>query len=415
MPGPIFLHFQTYSRKANAAGNSVAQVIAEALRRPDFSAHVENPQPPRVVLGIPATFEDDHAAHVEARSTEVKRKGKTYRKGIRTDRHTLATAVASYPLTHDQIAAGGDAAAALHREWEAATVKWMQDRYGDQVKAVLAHEDESHPHLHFWLLPDDQDARADTLHPGKVAKRLAEDEARAAGLNDREAVRVGNIALKAAMRDTLEDYWREVGQPLGMTRDGPKRQRLTRAEWKARKEEAMRQAEALRRARGAEEVVQDAEARAAVITDEAEARDAETKEKRGKFNADAREWVERNRKALDDRKAELDKIAEGLGVQVAALEKDREEVRGYRRHLLELLDQAEAFLRRPDLPSLARKAGAALMKAAGRPVPEPATGQGGGGNLGHVRRLAGIKKPAPVSAPPKNPVPESDRSDDFSM
>lgn len=123
----------------------------------------------------------------------------------------------------------------------------MRAKYGEQVRVVLAHDDEAHPHLHFWMLPDDQDARADTLHPGKLAKRAAEAEARAAGLDDREAVRVGNIALKAAMRDTLEDYWQEVGQPLGMTRDGPKRQRLTRAEWKARKQEAARIADALKK------------------------------------------------------------------------------------------------------------------------------------------------------------------------
>lgn len=416
MPGPIFLHFQTYSRKPNPAGNFISQVIAEALRRRGFCEHVKNPKPPRVILGIPDAFENDHARHVEQRSTEVKRKGKTYRKGIRQDRHTLATVVASYPLTHDQIREVGEDAAALHRDWEARTVAWMRDKYGDQLKVVLAHEDESHPHLHFWLLPDDQDARADTLHPGKVAKRFAEDEARAAGLNDREAVRVGNIALKDAMRDTLEDYWREVGQSLGMTRDGPKRQRLTRAEWKARKEEAMRQAEALCRVEKAEEVVQDAESRAAVITDEAEARDAETKEKRGKFNKDAREWVERNRKTLEDRKTELDQIAASLGVKAAEvekdraeIEKDRAEVRGYRRHLVELLDHVEAFLKTPGLSTVVRKAGASLMKAAGRAVPA-ATGQADGEGL---RQRLGISRPAP-SAPIEKPRPEAP-SDDFSM
>lgn len=269
MPGPVFIHFQTYARKVNDAGNSVSQVIAEGLRRPVFCEHVENPKPPRVVQGKPEDFEADHAAHVENRGTVVKRKGKEYRKGIRQDRHTLATAVASYPLTHEQIEAGGPEAAALHQEWERRTVEWMRDRYGDQLRVVLAHEDENHPHLHFWLLPDDPDARADTLHPGKVAKHQAEAEARAAGLSDREAVRAGNIALKETMRGVLDDYWREVGQPVGMTRDGPKRQRLTRAEWQARKADAARVGETLRRARDAEAVVSGAEAEAEAIRQEA--------------------------------------------------------------------------------------------------------------------------------------------------
>lgn len=396
MPGPIFLHFQTYSRKPNPAGNFISQIIAEALRRPEYSGHVQNPKPPRVVLGAPDTFEADHAAHVEARGTEVKRKGKTYRKGIRQDRHTLATVVASYPLTHEQIKAGGPDAVRHHQEWEARSVEWMRAKYGEQVRVVLAHDDEAHPHLHFWMLPDDQDARADTLHPGKLAKRAAEAEARAAGLDDREAVRVGNIALKAAMRDTLEDYWQEVGQPLGMTRDGPKRQRLTRAEWKARKQEAARIADALKK-----------EGEAVQVVKEAEARDAETKNRRAKFKDDAREWVEKNRKMLDDRTKELDRISEAFEVEKAkaieTIQNDRAEVKSIKKRLDGLLDQAEAFLKRPDLPALARKAGAALMKAAGRPVPEPAKGQSG---IEGLRKKLGIPHPSPTSPPPEKPRPE---------
>lgn len=261
MPGPIFLHFQTYSRKPNPAGNSAPQIIGEALREAEFSHHITDPKEPRVILGNPRTFADDHAAHIADRATEVKRKGKVHKKAIRQDRHTLATAVASYPLTGDQIAEGGDKARRAYQEWERRTVAWMRDRYGDQLRVVLAHEDEPHPHLHFWMLPDDPDARADTLHPGKVAQRIAEGVERAAGATDRQAVKAGNIAYKEAMRETLDQYLHDVGAPLGMTRDGPKRLRETRAVWKARKEEAARQARSLRRAEEAERLAQAAEKR----------------------------------------------------------------------------------------------------------------------------------------------------------
>jgi len=444
MPGPVFIHFQTYARKANAAGNTVSQVIAEALRRPAFCGHVEDPKPPRVIHGTPETFEADHAAHIENRGTEVKRKGKTYRKGIRQDRHTLATAVASYPLTYDQIAEGGPDAAALHRDWEARTVAWMRDRYGDQVKVVLAHEDEAHPHLHFWLLPDNGDARADALHPGKVAKHQAEAEARDAGLSDREAVRVGNIALKAAMRGVLDDYWQEVGQPVGMTRDGPKRQRLTRAEWQARKADAARLGETLRRSERVGAIVEEAEAKAAQVIEKANARDAETKAKRGKFNDDARDWVAKNRKALADRQAELDSIEKGLGVRVAAEDaaaaavraeaarileeaakdraeaaKDRKAAKGILVRVNGLLEEAATFLRLPGLPAAVRQAGAALFKAAGRTPPEPEAAGGGGGGLSGFRQRAGIPPSPRQSSPAPQPRPEApkppDRSDDLRM
>ena len=428
MPGPAFVHFATYSRKPNPGGNSIAQIIAEALRKPEFSRHVENPGVPRVLHGDPEAFEDLHAAHLEKRATEVKRKGKVHKRAIRADRHTLATAVASYPLTHEQIAAGGAEARAHHQEWERLTHKWMRDRYGDQLRVALAHDDEAHPHIHFWLLPDDPDARADTLHPGKVAKREAEALARGAGLSDREAVRVGNDALKVAMRAVLDDYHQTVGERLGMTRDGPKRRRLTRKEWQAEKAEAVRRAEALKRAEGAEKVVQDAEAQAAAVIENADARDAETKAKRGKFNDDARDWVAKNRKALADRQAELDSIEKGLGVKVAAfevekaetvakLEKGLEEVKTLRQKFNGLIDQAEAFLRRSDLPDLARKAGAALMKVAGRPVPKPDATGAGDREAAKRRRLGA---PPASSALPRQPSPEPapapvDRSGDFSL
>lgn len=385
MPGPIFIHFQTYSRKENAAGNSVRQVIAEAIRDSEYSDHVENPKPPRLILGNPTTFEKDHEDHLERRATVVKVKKKTHKRAIRQDRHTLATAVASYPLTHDQIAAGGEDAARHHRTWEAETVKWMRDKYGDQVKVALAHDDESHPHLHFWMLPDDADARADTLHPGKVAKRAAEDLARASGSSDREAVKIGNTALKTAMRETLDNYHRTVGEPLGMTRDGPKRRRLSRKQWNAEKQEAARVADALERAEKAEE-----------IADAAEALRSETNAKRKDFEDTATTWFNKQKASLADQKKQLDDMSNNLGIEISKLEKEKSDVSDLKKYLSGLLDQAQEFLSRPDLPQVARVAGAALMKAAGRSAPDQQTS--GSTKMGGLRRRAGIDQP-PVSTP----------------
>ena len=104
----------------------------------------------------------------------------------------------------------------------------------------------------------------------------------------------------------------------------------------------------------------------------------------------------------------LEQRERALTADRATLEDERAEARGVMKRLNGLLEQAETFLRRPDLPALARKAGAALMKAAGRPVPTPdaVTGHGGGVNPDRLRRLAGIQKPAPASAPPQQSRPE---------
>ena len=67
MSGPQFFHLQSFSRKANPAGQSVEQVLAEAGRVPRFSTHVTAPRPPRVVAGLhPARIKERHDAMVEA-------------------------------------------------------------------------------------------------------------------------------------------------------------------------------------------------------------------------------------------------------------------------------------------------------------------------------------------------------------
>lgn len=87
-----------------------------------------------------------------------------------------------------------------------------------------------------------------------------------------------------------------------------------------------------------------------------------------------------------------------------------------------LLDQAGTFLRMPGLSKAVRDAGAALLTAAGRAVPEPdATSHGGGGSK--MRRMAGLDAAPPASASAPQPRPEArnpaplsvDRTDDFSL
>jgi flagellar biosynthesis/type III secretory pathway protein FliH len=247
MPGPQFLHVQTFSSKAGPAGNSIDQVIDEANREAEFSLHVDEPQPPRLIFGDPSTFKADHEAHVAARGTKVMVKGVERVRAIRKDRHTLCTMIASYPLTQDQIVEGGDDAKAHHVAWEKQTFDFLQEKYGAQLRVVLAHDDEAHPHLHFWILPDNLDADAKLLHPGKAAKVVVEANAKAEGVKDREAVKLGNDALKDAMRAFLDEYFHDVSEPLGMLRDGPKRRRDSREQYKSRLAEAGRNAASITR------------------------------------------------------------------------------------------------------------------------------------------------------------------------
>ena len=127
MPDIVFIHCQTYSRKPNQAGQCVSQVIAEGLRSGGYHPHVAQPKSPVPVLGNPSEFQQLHDAHVAVRRTPAMKDGRVRERAVRTDRHTLFTLVASYPVPHDQHAA--IVQAVLDRDTDAAH-RLMLDHIG---------------------------------------------------------------------------------------------------------------------------------------------------------------------------------------------------------------------------------------------------------------------------------------------
>jgi len=235
-PEIIFAHCQTFARKPNKVGQCVIQIIAEGLRSGGYHPHVADPKPPVPVFGDPTSFQRLHDEHVAQRKTRAVKSGQVSDRAIRTDRHTLFTIVASYPTPTEAVEASSEELDRFRR-WVDLNLAWVRELYGDQLKTAFVHTDETYPHLHCWLLPDDPSADAALLHPGKVTKRATEARLKEEGVPPREAVAAGNRSLKEAMRGWQDDYHRAVGAPLGMHRDGPKRRRLSRAQWAA--EQAM--------------------------------------------------------------------------------------------------------------------------------------------------------------------------------
>lgn len=236
MPEIVFIHCQSFSRKPNRAGQCVQQVVGEGLRSGEYHPHVEDPKSPVPVFGDPGGFQQLHDAYVDARRTQATQEGRVSERAIRKNRHTLFTIVASYPSPTDTVEASPEEVVRFKR-WVDLNLAWVRDQYGEQLKTAFVHSDETYPHIHFWLLPDDPSADAALLHPGKRAKREVEVRLKSEGVEPREAVKAGNRALKEVMRTWQDSYHRAVGAPLGMLRDGPKRRRLSQAQWAA--EQAM--------------------------------------------------------------------------------------------------------------------------------------------------------------------------------
>jgi hypothetical protein len=240
--GPQFVHIQAYSVKPNKSGNSIKQVLAEAERDPEFSSHVDDAKPPVTVFGcnIPE-LRALHDAMVDRCKIEVKVKGKVRTRSVRKDRNTLLTAVSSFPIKTEDIDKDETGETRrFYEKWKRLNIKHLQDKFGDRLKTVIEHTDEEYPHLHAYILPDnDPGAYAVKLHPGEVAKaakaeELMEDES----VEKKQINKISNAAYKEAMSNFQNDFYLAVGVPCGLTRFGPKRARLTRKQWTQEKTDA---------------------------------------------------------------------------------------------------------------------------------------------------------------------------------
>jgi len=225
MSGFQFIHLEAYSRSGSkgCAGNpkgktrtaqsgkqarlSIREVVDEALRRDGSCPHVPNPQPPRPILG------DLEAAVSELEKRAAPAKDKLGRK-LRKDKLLLLAGVASYPVPVAEL----DESDGRFLQWMKLTEGYLRSRWGSQLKAIVYHGDETFPHIHFYVCPDDLDMAS--IHPGIKASEEAP-------LNGSKA------AYNAAMRDFQDEYYDHVAQYIGMARLGPKRRRLNRAEWRA--------------------------------------------------------------------------------------------------------------------------------------------------------------------------------------
>lgn len=211
-----FIHIEAYARVAGAGkagGRNVGNVLAEADRKPGNCPHIDPEKLADPALA-PARIYGLKLEKVEAEANAWAEQAKDAQgRNLRKDGHCLLAGVVSLP---------NDTPPGDWQRFKNDAVKWLKNEYGERLRSVIEHKDESHPHLHFYAVPEVGKGFA-SLHPGQQAAR----KAKAQGLKKGEQ----NEAYKNAMRDWQDKFSMDVGQHHGLTRIGPGQRRLTRGEW----------------------------------------------------------------------------------------------------------------------------------------------------------------------------------------
>nr|WP_181374950.1 hypothetical protein [Polaromonas sp. H8N]AWD72275.1 hypothetical protein pH8NP1_p014 [Polaromonas sp. H8N] len=308
MAGYQFIHVEMYARSASKlTGKARAvkgktrksstedkawtarQIVAEVRREVgQFSPHI-TPQRPEPLFGSVDTL----AADLDALDLHPP-------KGQRKDTPIMLAGVVSSSWPPDD---------PRSLEWRMDALTYLCDTFGSNLRAVVAHNDEKHDHMHFYVLqPDLKPVKG--LHPGHIARKLAAD----AG----EDAKAQTEAYNSAMKALQDDYFNKVAKRHGQARIGPRRERLGRMEWMERKAQAELIAEVLQTTemdraaaaiavevarKDADQVIRSAKAASTVVKEEAAASLLEVQKQR-KDLTELKEDLDRSReKQLLERKA----------------------------------------------------------------------------------------------------------------
>lgn len=228
MAGPQFIHLDGYARNTSKQSQSektnINGVIGEALRESGYHSHIDNPENPVVQYG---SLDDLASIKTEIDEKIENEKDPRGRK-IRDDKNILLAGVTSFakPVAAMENASGDQLQE--FENWKSMTIDFLKQKFGDNLRCVIEHTDETYPHLHFYVLDRNRVSDTMKLHPGFAAKNEADQGSKIE--KDR--------AYRNAMRKFQDEYYENVASYCGLTRLGPQVQRLNRSEWKKRKQDA---------------------------------------------------------------------------------------------------------------------------------------------------------------------------------
>lgn len=329
-----FVHVESYSRTApkaaesknkktgqasGKAGRSVSWVVNEAIRDSGSIPHIEAPLPPIYLHGEPleqleTTCEQWAATMTDARGRK-----------LRKDALCLVAGIVSAP---------NDIAPEAWEAFKRDSLAWLKTKYGDSLRTVIEHVDESHPHLHFYCVPQ-PGQRFESVHEGKAAAAESKALGQAKGLQ--------NQAYKRAMRQFQDDFFEGVGIEHGFTRLGPGKRRLTREEWKQEQHQAAYASAAIGKAKAmtfeaeieSATIIGDAKAQAQAVAatamEKADAVEREAEQRgfaEGIAATDKLPWWQRVKLFVGAVVKERDELKSQVGTLTRTLERERTQKQG---------------------------------------------------------------------------------------
>jgi hypothetical protein len=207
--------------RGQAAYATITGVIAEVVRAPHNAPHVAFPDKPVQIFGI-------DPLEVAHQATELLRLARDSRgRRLRSSCVSLIAGVATYPIARADMG-GFVSDRDFYQLWEQQTLEFLQKEHGEALKCVLRHEDETHLHVHFYILPVlTMDGRLDFryAHPGRYALARAVERGVCSAARD-SAYTNATVAYQ-------DRFHLDVSRYFGHERVGPRRKRVDRARHKA--------------------------------------------------------------------------------------------------------------------------------------------------------------------------------------